>query len=206
METVDFKKRYKELYSPKPGTFSQVKVPKMTYLMIDGKGDPRTSVEYQHAIEALYSVSYTLKFTSKKELAKDYTVAPLEGLWWSDDMGNFTAMNTGEWRWTMMIMLPEWIPSKMLKEAVATVALKRPTLDLSGIRREALTEGLCVQTMHVGPYDAEGPTITELHTRYLPDNKLVPNGKHHEIYLSDPRRSAPEKLKTIMRQPVKRVK
>jgi hypothetical protein len=206
METLDFKKLRKDLYSPKPGVISLVRVPRLHFLMVDGKGDPRTSITCQRAIEALYTTTYTSKFSVRTAWAKDFTVAPLEGLWWSDEMDNFALMRADEWRWTMMIALPDWITSTMVRDAIAAAGVKKPTLDLSGLRREAFAGSLAVQTMYVGPYDEEGPTVSEMHEHYLPDHRLAPHGKHHEIYLGDPRRTAPEKLRTILRQPVKRLR
>jgi hypothetical protein len=205
MEKLDFKKQMASLYSPKVGQFTQVKVPKMNFLMVDGAGDPNTSKEYSTAIELLYTISYTLKFMSKKELAQDYTVPPLEGLWWADDMTDFVKGNKKQWKWTAMIMLPSWITVKHFNEAVRTAQGKKPELDFSRIRRESFTEGLSVQTLFIGPYSDEGPVIKELHSSYLPAAGLVENGNHHEIYLSDPRKVVASKLKTIIRQPAKRI-
>ncbi|MEI6843984.1 MAG: GyrI-like domain-containing protein [Actinomycetes bacterium] len=205
MDKVDFRKEFSALYNPKKGQFSQVKVPKLKYFMIDGQGDPNTSKEYVVAIQVLYSLSYTLKFMSKKELDKDYVVAPLEGLWWAKDMKDFQLGKKDNWQWTMMIIIPNWISSKMVKDAILVAKEKKPELDFSKIRVEPLAEGLSVQIMYVGAYKDEAPVIMALHNEYLPQNRLVPNGKHHEIYLGDPRRTEPSKLKTIIRQPVKKV-
>lgn len=204
MEKIDFRKELTPLYSPKSGEFVTVEVPKMFFLMVDGSGDPNTSKQYATAIELLYTLSYTLKFKSKIELERDYTVPPLEGLWWADDMSDFVKGNKKRWKWTAMIMLPSWISTKQYKESLLAAATKKPDLDFSQVRREAFAEGLSVQTLFIGPYDEEGPVIKDLHTTYLPANGLVENGNHHEIYLSDPRKVAPSKLKTIIRQPVKK--
>jgi len=206
MEKIDFRKEMADLYSPKLGGFVTVKVPKMSFLMVDGAGDPNTSKQYATAIELLYTLSYTLKFKSKIELERDYTVPPLEGLWWADDMSDFVTGNKQRWKWTAMIMLPSWISAQQFKEGVRVAEVKKPELDFSRIRREAFAEGLSVQTLFIGPYAEEGPVIKELHSAYLPANGLVENGRHHEIYLSDPRKVAPSKLKTIIRQPVKKSK
>lgn len=203
---IDFKKEYSELYNPKKNDFTVVKVPKMKYFMIDGKGDPNTSKDYENAIQALYSVSYTLKFMSKNELGKDYTVPPLEGLWWAKNMKDFdTGGNKNNWLWTAMIMIPDWIPAKMIKSAMANAKEKKVDIDFSKVRIEPFAEGPSVQIMYVGPYKDEGPVIAEMHGRFMPMNKLAPNGKHHEIYMSDPRKTAPSKLRTIIRQPVKKM-
>jgi hypothetical protein len=204
MEKIDFRKEMPTLYSPKVGQVTQVKVPKMNFLMVDGEGDPNTSKDYASAIELLYTLSYTLKFMSKKELGKDYTVPPLEGLWWAEDMNDFVKGNKKRWKWTAMIMLPHWITAKHFGEGKRAAKVKKPEMDFSRIRREAFAEGLSVQTLFIGPYAEEGPVIKELHSTYLPTHGLVENGNHHEIYLSDPRKVAPSKLKTIIRQPVKK--
>nr|WP_274609373.1 GyrI-like domain-containing protein [Mesorhizobium sp. 131-2-5] len=191
----------KAFWQPPAGVFSLVDVPKLQFAMIDGKGDPNTSEEYRHAIEWLYSVSYPLKFMSKKELGKDYGVAPLEGLWWAEDMSSFLTGDKDLWSWTMMIMQPDWIPAEMFEAALekARAKLGQPP---ESLRLQSFHEGLAVQIMHIGPYSAEGPTILRLHEEFLPANGLVESGKHHEIYLGDPRKAAPEKLKTVIRQPV----
>jgi len=203
MEKIHFKKIMKAFWQPPAGVFSLVDVPKLQFAMIDGKGDPNTSEEYRHAIEWLYSVSYPLKFMSKKELGKDYGVAPLEGLWWAEDMSSFLTGDKDLWSWTMMIMQPDWIPAEMFEAALekARAKLGQPP---ESLRLQSFHEGLAVQIMHIGPYSAEGPTILRLHEEFLPANGLVESGKHHEIYLGDPRKAAPEKLKTVIRQPVKK--
>jgi len=205
MEKIDFKVTLKEFFGAKPGVFSQVVVPEFTYLMVDGSGDPNTSPQYTVAIEALYSLSYTLKFLSKGELGRDYTVPPLEGLWWSNDMKDFESGKKDGWLWTAMIMVPDWITPTLLARGTAVAAERKPESDVTRVRREALDEGLSVQTLFVGPYRDEAPVIAELHAVYLPQNDLVENGRHHEIYLSDPRRTDPTKLRTIIRQPVARI-
>jgi hypothetical protein len=203
MEKVDFKKVYADLYNPKKGSFSHVKVPKLKYFMVDGKGDPNTSPDYVDAIQILYTVSYTLKFMSKKQLEKDYAVPPLEGLWWAKDMNAFQSGKKDKWLWTMMIMIPDWISANLMNSAIATAKEKKSELDFSKLRVESLAEGLSVQIMYVGAYKDEAPVILELHNEYLPSAGLMPTGKHHEIYLGDPRKTAPAKLKTVIRQPVK---
>jgi len=205
MSKIDFKKELKHLYRPSSKEFVVVDVPPMKFLMIDGHGDPNTAQEYQDAVEALYAVSYKLKFTSKKELGKDYVVPPLEGLWWAEDMEAFTAArDKSAWDWTMMIMQPEWITQGMVEEAVKQVE-KKGLPALSKLRLETYHEGLAVQILHIGSYDDEGPTIAKMHQEFMPENGYEPVGKHHEIYLSDPRKVAPEKLKTVLRQPVRKI-
>ena len=205
MEKVDFKKTLKHLYQPSRKDFALVDVPTMQFIMVSGKGDPNTSAVYQQALEALYAVAYTVKYASKKECLRDYTVPPLEGLWWADTMDIFTTSSSkDEWLWTMMIMQPDWISESMIAEARQKLAGSRDLPALEALRFERYEEGLSVQILHIGPYDAEGPTIKRLHHEFLPQAGLVENGKHHEIYLSDPRRVAPEKWKTVLRQPVRR--
>ena len=204
MPKTDFKKTLKHLYNP-PRRFTLVEVPEMQFLMIDGHGDPNTAQEYKDALEALYAVAYKVKFASKRALDQDYTVPPLEGLWWAEDMDAFLTRAKSEWDWTMMIMQPDWITLEMVEEASRQVVKSKDLPALPKLKLESYHEGLTVQIMHLGSYDDEGPTIARLHHEFLPENGLVEAGKHHEIYLGDPRRTAPEKLKTVLRQPVKKV-
>ena len=194
----------KALWQPPVGRFTIVDVPKMQFAMVDGKGDPNVSEDYKAAVQWLYGVSYALKFASKRELGRDYTVAPLEGLWWADDMADFVRGDKSRRQWTMMIMQPDWIARPMFDAAVARAREKLGTPP-PGLRLEDYDEGLAVQVMHVGPYSAEGPTLARLHGEFLPANGLKESGRHHEIYIGDPRRTAPEKLKTVLRQPVRRL-
>jgi len=204
MEKIDLRKTMKALYAPPTGKFVVIEVPAMRFLMVDGKGDPNKAKSYVEAIEALYSVAYTLKFMVKKELAKDYTVPPLEGLWWSDDMASFVAREKDKWSWRMMIMVPDFVPEAMVSKAIEAAGAKKQLPALPLLRLDTYAEGLSVQIMHIGTYDAEGPTLMKLHNEFLPENGLVESGHHHEIYIGDPRKSAPEKLKTVLRQPVRR--
>lgn len=206
MAKTDFKKALKHLYQPSKSAFSLLEVPPMRFLMIDGRGDPNTAPAYEAAVQALFSVAYTLKFMSKNGLGKDYVVPPLEGLWWANDMEAFTnKRDKSQWLWTMMIMVPDWIPDDMAAQAQAAAGEKKELPALPKMQCECYDEGLAVQILHIGPYDEEGPVLDEMHTEFLPANNLVFNGKHHEIYLSDPRRVAPDKLKTVLRQPVRRM-
>lgn len=207
MDKYDVKKENKALYAPSAKDFSVVEVPMIRYLSIDGQGDPNVAAAYTQALEALYSVSYAVKFHSKKVLGRDFVVAPLEGLWWAQDMAAFTAGDGADreksgWNWTMMISQPPWISIDVVNETLEQVAVKKQLPGLAGIRVSELTEGLSVQILHIGPYDDEGPVLERLHHDFMPANSLVFNGRHHEIYLGDPRRAAPEKLRTILRQPV----
>ena len=172
--------------------------------MVDGKGDPNTSHSYLEAIELLYGISYTLKFMSKDELGRDYVVPPLEGLWWAKDLNSFEKREKSKWSWTMIIMVPNGITKAFATKAIKTFKEKKPEANISKIRFDSLTEGLSVQILHVGPYDAEGQVLARMHKEFMPENNYVFNGIHHEIYLGDPRKTSPEKLKTILRQPVKK--
>ena len=204
MTKLDLRKTMNTLYAPSAKDFSLVQVPPLHYLMIDGHGDPNTAPAYMSAVEWLYSVSYPVKFASKKELGRDYAVMPLEGLWWADDMNAFITRDKSAWSWTMMILQPDWITKVMIDAAIEKASAKLGAPPPS-LRLETLDEGLCVQILHIGPYDAEGPVLARLHGEFLPQNGLTETGHHHEIYLSDPRKSASEKLKTVLRQPVRRL-
>jgi hypothetical protein len=202
VDKVDFKREI-AAYGVKPDGFQVVEVPDLQYLMVDGHGDPNTSPAFAEATEALYPLAYRLKFASKKALGRDYVVMPLEGLWWADDMASFTgSRDKSRWDWTLMIMVPEWITEDMFGDAVAQVAAKSEPRRLTEIRLESLSEGRCVQTLHIGSYDDETETLARMHDEFIPSSGLRMTGKHHEIYLSDARRVAPEKLRTILRQPV----
>jgi len=200
---VDFKKELKHLYNPSRKAFSIVDVPSMSFVMIDGHGDPNTAPEYQQAVEALYAVAYGLKFMIKQEQGIDYGVPPLEGLWWVDDMAQFSTEAKEDWDWTMMIMQPEWVTAEMVERARADVARKKNPPALPKLRFEVYHEGLAVQILYIGPYAEEAPTIARMHA-FAEDEGYALRGKHHEIYLSDPRRTAPDKLKTVIRQPVRK--
>lgn len=204
MEKIDFKKKYKELYLP-PKKPVIVDVPKFQFIMFNGQGYPGTSKEYMDSIQVLYGLSYTLKFTSKLSGGPDWTVAPLEGLWWADDMEAFMDANRrDEWKFTSMIMQPEFVTKEMFDKTSEELKKKKNPDGLDKARLEEYSEGLSVQVMHIGPYSEEGPTIENLHN-FAKENGYQLRGKHHEIYLGDPRRTAPEKLKTVIRQPVKPV-
>ena len=187
-------------YSARRGVFDVLDIPPLRYLMIDGHGDPNTK-PYADAISTLFPVAYKLKFLSKRELDRDYVVMPLEALWWSDDdMAAFTSdRDKSRWDWTAMILVPDWTPDEHVDRARAAAA-DAPAIDR--IRIETLDEGRCVQTLHVGPFDDEGPVLDELHHGFIPAQGLRMTGRHHEVYLSDIRRTDPAKLRTILRQPV----
>ena len=202
MGKFDFKRQLKHLYQPSAKEVSVVDVPEMIFLMIDGQGDPNTSQEYQEAVEALYAVAYQLKFLVKKRDPQlDYVVPPLEGLWWCENMSEFNIDDKDAWEWIAMIAEPEHVTQTVFLEAIEQVKAKKDLPALAKIRLERFHEGLAAQIMHIGPFSAEGPTIDRLHA-FVRENGYKLRGKHHEIYLSDPRRTAPEKLKTVIRQPV----
>jgi hypothetical protein len=201
MPKLDLKKEYREFYNASAKSCSVVDVPEMQFLMVDGSGDPNTSQAYQDAVGALYAMAYTLKFLSKQTEKLDYVVMPLEGLWWTDDMAGFSAEDKSAWKWTAMIMQPDHITSAQVEASREEVRNKKNPPALDRLRFESLREGLSVQIMHIGPYADEGPTIARLH-QFAADSGYSLRGKHHEIYLSDPRRAAPERLRTVIRQPV----
>jgi hypothetical protein len=199
---LDLKKTHKSLYSAPVAAPVVVEVPKTNFLMADGMGDPNTSPGFAAAIEALYGVAYTLKFTFKRAPRPlDFVVMPLEALWWADDMTAFLKGDRKHWKWTLMIMQPDYVTAKDVDEAKALMQEKKPSASLDLVRLEAFQEGKAAQIMHIGPFSAEGPNIEKVHA-FIAANGGKPRGKHHEIYLSDMRRTAPEKLKTIIRQPM----
>jgi len=205
MEKIDFKKELKHLYKPSAKKVDIVEVPQFNYLMIDGEGDPNTSQSFQDAIDVLYPLSYTLKFKIKRgEIGIDYGVLPLEGLWWADDMSSFSVENKDGWKWTLMIMQPELVTKEMVQEAIEQVRAKKNPISLPLVplvRFESFEEGKVAQIMHIGPFSEEGPTVEKVHS-FIEESGSQRTGKHHEIYLSDIRRAAPEKWKTIIRQPM----
>ncbi|MDI1465168.1 GyrI-like domain-containing protein [Catellatospora sp. KI3] len=203
MEKYDAKKAHRTLYAPPAKDFVEVDVPELRYLAVDGHGDPNTSRAYADAVEALFTVAYTLKFASRKGLDRDFVVGPLEGLWRAADPAAFATRDKDAWDWTMLINRPDWITDDLVRSAVAQAGAKKDNPALSALRPLVLTEGRCVQILHVGSYDDEAPILDRLHRRYLPDHGLTWNGDHHEIYLSDARRTEPAKLKTVLRQPVR---
>lgn len=199
---LDFKKTL-DGYQARRGEFRLLDVPATQYLMVDGHGDPNTSQAYADALAALYPVAYAVKFASKNTMDRDYVVPPLEGLWWADDMTTFTsARDKSQWDWTMMLMVPSWLGAQQVDEALDKVAQKTAPPALNKIRLDVINEGTCVQTLHVGSYDDEAPVLAEMHEQVIPNEGLRMTGKHHEIYLSDPRRVEPSRLRTILRQPV----
>ncbi len=198
---IDFKRELSELYAPGREPLL-VNVPELAFLMVDGHGDPNTVAEYRAAVEALYAVTYVAKFIVKRaEGGIDFGVMPLEGLWWVEDMSRFTLEDKSDWSWIAMIMQPAPVTAEIVELALAKAAAKKSLPALGRLRFERFNEGLAAQVMHCGRYADEGPTIARLH-EFIAAQGRTPAGKHHEIYLSDPNRTAPEKLKTVIRQPV----
>jgi hypothetical protein len=202
MAKLDLKKDLHDLYDA-PREPVMVTVPPMNFLMVDGEGDPKTSTAYMESIEVLYGLSFTLKFMLKKADGTDYGVLPLEGLWWSEDMSSFILDARGKWKWTSMIMQPPMVTAELVERAMAELKRKKDPPALPKVRFERYDEGLCAQVMHIGPYSEERPTVERLHT-FIEAQGYELRGKHHEIYLGDPRKAKPEKLKTIIRQPAAR--
>jgi Uncharacterized conserved protein len=203
MEKTDFKKTLKTLYDAPSDRFVLIDVPVMRFVKVDGSGDPNSAPAYNQAVAWLYSISYAMKFAAKASLNRDYVVPPLEGLWWADDPSDFVKRRKERWHWTMMIMAPDFVDRELFEAAVdkTTKKLGKPP---ESLRFEAYDEGLSLQIMHVGSYDDEGPILAKLHDHEMPSRGLVFAGPHHEIYLGDPRKVAPSKLKTLLRQPVAR--
>ena len=202
-DKLDLKKTLKTYFNAGKKDWEEVTHPAYRYLMIDGQGAPGGDA-YVEALETLYPAAYGLKFFSKIELQRDYGVPPLEGLWWADDMQAYvTDGRREEWRWTMMLMVPDWIAADHVTTAFEAQTRKKPDLDFARVRLDRLEEGLSLQYLHLGPFADEAPVLARLHNEVLAKKRLTFNGQHHEIYLSDPRRTAPEKLRTILRQPVK---
>lgn len=198
----DHRRLLPELYRPSRSSFSSVDVPPLHFLIADGSGDPNTSPEYAGTVEALFSVAFAAKFIVKRRTGgTDLSVMPLEGLWWGDDMERFSVERKGEWRWRMMIMQPAPVDAGVIAEAVASVRRKKELSALARLRFERFEEGRCVQMVHCGPYADEAENIARLHG-HIRSLGLRLRGKHHEIYLNDPRRTAPARLRTILRQPI----
>jgi hypothetical protein len=207
VQKVDWREELKHLYGPSAKTVVEVEVPKMDFLMVDGQGDPN-GPRFAEATEALYAVSYALKSMVKKRDGVDHAVSPLEGLWWEEGLFGFqdeeawrrTAANRQAWKWTLMIMQPEQVSDELIEQARTGVEKKKELPALPMVRFGTFREGLAAQVLHRGPYAEEWPTVERVH-RYIEERGGDPSGKHHEIYLNHPGRTAPEKLKTIIRQP-----
>lgn len=203
MKKIDYKKEFKQLYTAKSGVFQTVTVPKMNYIKIDGSGGP-ASKDWASAIETLYPIAYTIKFICKIELESDFIVMPLEGLWWMEDMNQFSEKVKDQWLWSAMIMQPNVVTKEVFEQALKKLQDKGKHLPLlDRVSFETLDEGRSAQTLHIGPYDAEAPTIAKLHAHIEAEGGELSKSTHHhhEIYLSDARKVSPDKLKTILRQP-----
>ena len=200
MEKIDLKKERKSLYLPSAKAVSEVDVPAMNFLMVDGEGDPNTSAAYAEAIEALFAASYAIKFQVRKDRQIDYGVLPLEGLWWAEDPRAFRSADKSGWQWTMMIAQPSFVTEEEITTALAQVSAKKDLPALAKLRLETFHEGRCAQILHVGPFSSEAAAVDKLHQYIAATGAL--RGRHHEIYLSDIRRAAPEKWKTVIRQPI----
>lgn len=203
MDKLDLKKTRKELFTAPLNRFIAIDVPQVSYLMVDGHGDPNTAPAYKMAVESLYATAYTIKFACKAK-GKDFVVAPLEGLWSAPDPESFTARRKDEWDWTMMIMMPDDVDVDAFLAARIRAREKLGTLSES-LRLENLEEGLCLQALHIGSYNDEGPLLAALHGEVMPAGGYGFAGRHHEVYLGDPRKTPPEKLKTVIRQPVRQM-
>jgi hypothetical protein len=203
MAKLDVKRDMKALYNPSRIEFSIVDVPPMKFIMLDGHGNPNNNPVYEETVGTLNALAYALKF-ALKPLGFEFSVAPLEGLWWMPDMNDFTVINKDRWDWTMMIMQPEQVTGDLFETTCAEVKRKKGLSMADKARLLTFGEGSSVQILYLGAYADEGPTIARMH-EFIRDAGYVTNGKHHEIYLGDPRRTAPEKLKTILRQPVRKV-
>lgn len=202
MTKIDLKKELKKYFSAPSKEAVKIDVPEFNYFMVDGFGDPNNSPVFQEAVELLYGLSYTLKFIVKKENPdSDYSVMPLQGLWWADNMEHFLEGKKENWKWTLMILQPDFITTEQVNKA-RIEAEKKKKVSFEKVRFQKYNEGLAAQIMHIGPYSEEHPTIEKLH-KFIADSGCKRFGLHHEIYLGDPRRADPAKLKTIIRQPMR---
>lgn len=211
MDKIDFMKSDKPFYTARTDRWEPVDVPEWRFLQVEGQGDPQTSPAYSAAVSALFSLSYGLKFRSKSVHGRDYVVGPLEGLWWADDMEAYRAGDRAAWKWRMMIRQPDWITDTDLEAVRPAVLGKLNGQAEAGTNAETLQavavtayrEGKSLQRLYFGRYVDEAPLLIDLHDRFMPEHGYEPDGLHHEIYLNDPRKVAPERIKTLLRQPVR---
>ncbi|MFD6418316.1 GyrI-like domain-containing protein [Streptomyces sp. NPDC060194] len=205
MDNYDVKKDLRHLYGAK-GRIERVDVPTLGFVTADGEGSPNTSRLYTDVVEALYTTAYAVRALAVEEVGRKHTVGPLEGLWWADDLGAFTASRDEDaWKWRLMIVQPDWITEELFRAGLERAVARKAPAAADRVRFTRFEEGPCVQVLHVGPYDQEGPAIARMHDEFMPARHLKPRGLHHEIYLSDARRTAPARLRTILRQPVEAV-
>jgi hypothetical protein len=201
-DKIDQSEEYKHLYQPSAKAPVIVTVPPFNFITLEGRGDPNSSQLYQDTLQSLYQMAYTLKFGIKKAEGVDFQVMPLEGLWWAEDMLNFLTGDKGCWLWRMMIAQPPLVTAEWVERARGQALAKKDAAPrLRDVQFQTYAEGLCVQILHLGPYSAEGPNVQRIHT-FAHEQGYQLAGLHHEIYLGDPRRTAPEKLKTVLRQPI----
>ncbi|GAA4217758.1 GyrI-like domain-containing protein [Actinocatenispora rupis] len=203
MTRYDVKRELRPYYAPRNTDWALVDVPAQRFLAVDGSGDPNTSPAYARAVQALYAVAYTVKFASRNGLGRDFVVGPLEGLWWSDRPEVFVRRDKDAWCWRMLISQPDWVTDDLVDEARGTALAKKGLPAIADVRVAELAEGTSAQVLHVGSYDDEGPVLARLHDEYLAAHGLRMTGRHHEIYLGDPRRTEPARLRTVLRQPVR---
>ncbi|MPY80475.1 MAG: hypothetical protein GEV04_18865 [Actinophytocola sp.] len=202
MTRYDVKRELKQCYAPKNTDWTLLDVPTQRFIALDGHGDPNTSSDFTQAVQAVYGVAYTIKFANKRADGRDFVVGPLEGLWWADDWQVFITRAKDDWQWRLLISLPDWITDDMVEDAKHAAQAKKDLPAIRDVHRETLYEGTCAQVLHIGTFDDEGPILARLHDEYLAANNLRMSGLHHEIYLSDPRRTDSAKLRTVLRQPV----
>lgn len=205
MRNYDIKRDKRILYAAKK-RFEIVDVPPLNFLMADGEGNPNTSPLYRDVVRALYTTAYAMRALAIDEFGKKHTIGPLEGLWWADDMRVFKSRDEDEWQWRLMVVQPDWITDQIFKQGLENAQEKHDLTAGNRVRFDKFDEGKSVQVMHIGPYDQEGPTIARMHDEFMPENDLKPRGSHHEVYLSDVRRTDPSRLRTILRQPVEPAK
>jgi len=199
----DVKRVHRSLYAPPRDDFVLVDVPPVGVLAVDGRGDPNASPAYSAALEALYATAYALRAATVRAGGRPFVVGPLEGLWRAGDHGAFTRRQKDAWEWTMLLTLPPWATAEDVERARADAARRRPHAPLDRLEHRGLHEGLSLQVLHVGSYDDEGPVLARLHDTVMPERGLTFHGDHHEVYLGDPRRTRPERLRTVLRQPVR---
>lgn len=204
MDKLDFKKLYKTYYSPKSDKPEIISMPRMQFLMVDGRGDPNNSADFQAAFGLLYGTAYTMKFSRKKTGKTDFSIGALEGLWWNEKGEAFGMDRKDDWYWTLMLWVPDDITQDEFETARGALKARKPELTTERIRLGTYKEGVVVQIMHIGPYDTEQSDVEKMHS-FASAEGYTQSGKHHEIYFGDPRRTVPEKLRTILRHPLERV-